>query len=232
MEYWTALSIGLVGSLHCLGMCGPIAFALPLDRSNNFSTFSGSLVYNIGRLLTYFALGVIFGLLGYGFFLAGFQRWISIAVGAIMILSVILPYFSRNNRFRLPSFNLWIGRVKGELGKQLGKKSTANLFAIGLLNGLLPCGLVYMGLAGATAMATATSGGLFMLVFGLGTLPLMLAVAFFGNQIKTKLMTKARKFIPAFIILIGSLFILRGMNLGVPYLSPKMDNQTEVVNCH
>lgn len=232
MEYWTALSIGLVGSLHCLGMCGPIAFALPLDRSNNFSSFSGSLVYNIGRLLTYFALGVIFGLLGYGFFLAGFQRWISIAVGAIMILSVVLPYFSKNPYFRLPSFNLWIGRVKGELGKQLGKKSTANLFAIGLLNGLLPCGLVYMGLAGATAMATATSGGLFMLVFGLGTLPLMLAVAFFGNQIKTKLMTKARRLIPAFIILIGSLFILRGMNLGVPYLSPKMDNQTEVVNCH
>ncbi|MEX2379604.1 MAG: sulfite exporter TauE/SafE family protein, partial [Vicingaceae bacterium] len=220
------------GSLHCLGMCGPIAFALPLDRSNNFSAFSGSLVYNIGRLLTYFSLGVIFGLLGYGFFIAGFQRWISIAVGVIMILSVVLPYFSKNNRLRFPSFNLWIGKVKGELGKQLGKKSTANLFAIGLLNGLLPCGLVYMGLAGATAMATATSGGLFMLVFGLGTLPLMLAVAFFGNQIKTKLMTKARKLIPAFIILIGSLFILRGMNLGVPYLSPKLDNQTEVVNCH
>lgn len=232
MEYWTALSIGLVGSLHCLGMCGPIAFALPLDRSNDFSIFSGSLVYNFGRLVTYFALGFVFGLLGYGFFLAGFQRWISIAVGVIMILSVVLPHFSRNNRLRFPSFNLWIGKVKGELGKQLGKKSMSNLFAIGLLNGLLPCGLVYMGLAGATATATATSGGLFMLVFGLGTLPLMLAVAVFGNQIKTKLMIKARKLIPAFIILIGSLFILRGMNLGVPYLSPKMDKQTEVVNCH
>lgn len=232
MEYWTALSIGLIGSLHCLGMCGPIAFALPLDRSSQFSIFSGSLLYNIGRLITYFLLGVIFGLLGYGFFLAGFQRWISIGVGVIMILSVLLPQISRKGNFHLPSFSLWLGKVKGELGKQLGRKSKANLLAIGLLNGLLPCGLVYMGLAGATATATAVSGGVFMLFFGLGTLPLMLAVAIFGNQIKTKLMSKARRLIPAFIILIGSLFILRGMNLGVPYLSPKMDNKTEVVNCH
>lgn len=232
MEYWTALSIGLIGSLHCLGMCGPIAFALPLDRSSQFSIFSGSLLYNIGRLITYFLLGVIFGLLGYGFFLAGFQRWISIGVGVIMILSVLLPQISRKRNFQLPAFSLWLGKVKGELGKQLGRKSKANLLAIGLLNGLLPCGLVYMGLAGATATATAFSGGVFMLFFGLGTLPLMLAVAVFGNQIKTKLMSKARRLIPAFIILIGSLFILRGMNLGVPYLSPKMDNKTEVVNCH
>ena len=232
MEYWTALSIGLIGSLHCLGMCGPIAFALPLDRSSQFSIFSGSLLYNIGRLITYFLLGVIFGLLGYGFFLAGFQRWISIGVGVIMILSVLLPQISKKRNFHFPAFSLWLGKVKGELGKQLGRKSKANLLAIGLLNGLLPCGLVYMGLAGATATATAVSGGVFMLFFGLGTLPLMLAVAIFGNQIKTKLMSKARRLIPAFIILIGSLFILRGMNLGVPYLSPKMDNKTEVVNCH
>ncbi|MAC93902.1 MAG: hypothetical protein CMC96_00225 [Flavobacteriales bacterium] len=232
MEYWTALSIGLIGSLHCLGMCGPIAFALPLDRSSQFSIFSGSLLYNIGRLITYFLLGVIFGLLGYGFFLAGFQRWISIGVGVIMILSVLLPQISKKRNFHFPAFSLWLGKVKGELGKQLGRKSNANMLAIGLLNGLLPCGLVYMGLAGATATATAVSGGVFMLFFGLGTLPLMLAVAIFGNQIKTKLMSKARRLIPAFIILIGSLFILRGMNLGVPYLSPKMDNKTEVVNCH
>ncbi len=149
-----------------------------------------------------------------------------------MILSVLLPQISKKRNFHFPAFSLWLGKVKGELGKQLGRKSNANMLAIGLLNGLLPCGLVYMGLAGATATATAVSGGVFMLFFGLGTLPLMLAVAIFGNQIKTKLMSKARRLIPAFIILIGSLFILRGMNLGVPYLSPKMDNKTEVVNCH
>ncbi|MEQ8907809.1 MAG: sulfite exporter TauE/SafE family protein [Vicingaceae bacterium] len=231
MELWTALSIGLLGSLHCVGMCGPIAFALPLDRSNQLKAVNGGFLYNLGRLLSYFSLGLLFGFVGYGFALAGFQRWISISVGAIMILSVVLGQLSESSRFHLPAYNLWIGRLKAELGKRFGKKSLTNLFSIGILNGYLPCGLVYMALAGATAAGGVLEGGVFMLFFGLGTIPLMLAVAVFGNQLKVSLFKQGRKFIPVFIVLIGSLFILRGMNLGVPFISPKLDHK-EVVECN
>jgi sulfite exporter TauE/SafE len=183
-------------------------------------------------LLTYFILGTLFGLLGYGFSMAGFQRWVSVAVGVIMILSAFSHYLPTQSRLHLPAFSLWLGKVKGALGSRLGRKSNTNLFAIGLLNGLLPCGLVYMGLAGSAAMATAFEGGLFMIFFGMGTFPLMLAVAVYGHQLKSKLMQKGKKLIPVFIVLIGCLFILRGMNLGVPYLSPKIDQEETVVNCH
>lgn len=231
MELWTAFSIGLLGSLHCIGMCGPIAFALPLNRQNNLQASLGGLTYNLGRLLTYFLLGSLFGVLGFGFALAGVQQWISIVVGVFMISTVLYSSVSHSKYLDLSSFNLWIGRVKAELGKRLGRKSFQNLFAIGLLNGLLPCGLVYLALAGATASKTVVEGGLFMLFFGLGTLPVMLSVAVYGNQLKLSLMKKGRKLIPVFVVVIGSLFILRGLNLGVPYLSPKLNPQ-EVESCH
>jgi len=232
MEYWTAFTIGLIGSLHCVGMCGPIALALPLDRSSVGNQWGGSLIYNFGRTLTYFLMGLSFGVLGYGFSLAGFQRWVSIVVGTIMILSVLLPGISKSLPQKLSFYNLWITRLKSTLGKKFKHKSPKNLLGIGLLNGLLPCGLVYMGLGGATAMQNPIGGGIFMVSFGLGTMPMMLAVAFYGSRLKTNLVLKFKKLIPVFIILIGSLFILRGMNLGLPYLSPKIEQNTEVTKCH
>ena len=99
-----------------------------------------------------------------------------------------------------------------------------------MLNGMLPCGLVYMGLAGAVAMASPIEGGLFMTFFGIGTLPLMLSVAVYGNRIKKKFLPPVKRFVPVFLVLIGTLFILRGMNLGIPYLSPEL--QTQTINCH
>lgn len=232
MEYLSAFTIGLLGSLHCVGMCGPIAFALPLNRESNFSIVSGSLLYNLGRLFTYFILGNIFGLLGKGFAMAGFQRSLSIAVGIGMILSILIPYFYQHKYGNIPALNSWLSRVKNGLGQRLGRKSHLNLWTIGLLNGLLPCGLVYMALAGAVAMATPFDGGIFMFAFGLGTIPLMLSVSIFGSKIQLTYRNKIKKIIPYFVIAIGLLFILRGMNLGIPYVSPKIDNKNEMVECH
>ena len=231
MEVWTAFSIGLLGSLHCIGMCGPIALALPLDRSSQLSKLNGTLVYNLGRILTYFLLGGVFGLLGYGFALAGLQQWISIVVGLFMISTVIFSSLTHSKYLQLPGLNGFINSVKSKLGKRFNSNSYPNLLSIGVLNGFLPCGLVYLGLAGATASKTVFEGGLFMAAFGAGTLPMMLAVAFYGQQLKASIMSRGKKLIPVFVILIGSLFILRGMNLGVPYVSPKLEqNQAESCN--
>ena len=184
IEYWTALSIGLLGSLHCIGMCGPIAFALPLDRNNSFNVLIGNATYNLGRLLMYFLLGAFLGSIGKGFVLVGAQQWLSIAVGILIIFSVFLPLINRKSWGFLLIGGLF-GRIKQSMAKRFGRKSNTNLLLIGLLNGLLPCGLVYMGLAGSTAMANSLKGGIFMFFFGLGTLPLMLAIGVYGKPSST-----------------------------------------------
>lgn len=229
MEYWTAISIGLLGSLHCIGMCGPIALALPLDRSSSFNILIGSVLYNFGRLTTYFLIGAFFGIIGSGFALAGFQQKLSIVVGVFMILSAVWAVFQLK-KWNFPLHFLWINKIKSAMAKRFGNTSFANSFLIGILNGMLPCGLVYMGLAGAVAMANPVQGGLFMIFFGIGTLPLMLSVAVYGNRIKNKFLPPVKRFVPVFLVLIGTLFILRGMNLGIPYLSPELQSQT--INCH
>jgi hypothetical protein len=232
MELITAFTIGLLGSLHCIGMCGPIAFALPMKRDSYASVISGSFLYNTGRLFTYFIIGCLFGLMGKGFALAGYQQTLSILVGVGMILSILLPALFKNKMHHFPILNSWLGKVKSNLGKRLGRTSFMNLWMIGLLNGLLPCGLVYMGVAGSLAMATPFDGGLFMLAFGAGTLPLMMTVAIVGNKISINVRSKVRKALPVFVFFIGCLFILRGLNLGIPYLSPKINTEASIVECH
>lgn len=232
MFYLTAFSIGFLGSLHCVGMCGPIALALPLNRSSLFDQWLGSLLYNIGRASSYFLLGLVFGMLGFGFSLAGLQQSLSIIFGLLIVLSVLLPSLSKKLPNRFSFYTLWLGKVKGALSKRFGKSSAQNLFLIGFLNGLLPCGLVYLAIAGAITMQNALNGGLFMAAFGLGTLPMMLGVAFYGNKIKQWAQPSLKNFIPFFIVLIGALFILRGMNLGIPYISPKLSIETTINKCH
>jgi len=100
------------------------------------------------------------------------------------------------------------------------------------LNALLPCGLVYMGLAGATAMASYLQGAWFMFFFGLGTLPLMMAVSLLGNRVRISFKSRINTLMPVFIILIGGLFILRGMNLGIPFISPKIQAESSIQSCH
>ncbi len=232
MELITAFTIGLLGSLHCIGMCGPIAFALPMRRDSYTAVISGSFLYNSGRLFTYFTIGCLFGLLGKGFAIAGYQQTLSIVVGVGMVLSILLPAALKNKMNHFPLLNSSLGRVKNNLAKRLGRTSFINLWMIGLLNGLLPCGLVYMGIAGSLAMATPFQGGLFMLAFGAGTLPLMMTVSIIGNRISVNVRSKVRKAIPVFVIIIGCLFILRGLNIGIPYLSPKINTETTIVECH
>lgn len=223
MELIAALTLGLIGSFHCIGMCGPIAIALPLPQKNWASKILGASLYNIGRALTYGLMGVVFGLVGKGFKLAGLQQWVSIIMGAIMILSVLFPVLFRN-KAKLDGFvNRLVSRLKNYFGVLFQKRTFYSLFLIGLLNGFLPCGLVYMAIAGAVATGDITNGALYMVVFGLGTLPVMLSVSLAGNLISGSFRNKIRKFIPVFIVLIGILFMLRGMNLGIKYISPKLN---------
>jgi sulfite exporter TauE/SafE len=215
-----AITLGLVGSFHCAGMCGPIALAIPLDNSSWISRLTGAFIYNLGRAITYSLMGAIFGLISAGFAMAGFQKWVSILMGVIMVISVIFPSLYKNRfDFEKSTFS-FIGKLKMKLGKLLNMRSLKALLFIGILNGLLPCGLVYIALAGALANGSALSGSVFMFIFGLGTLPMLLAISVLGNTISNKIRKQMSKAIPVIVVLVGMLFIIRGLGLGIPYLSP------------
>lgn len=217
---YTAFIFGLISSLHCIGMCGPIAMMLPVDRDKPAKKVTQIITYHVGRLTAYGIIGLIFGLVGKGFFLAGIQQNLSIFIGIMIITVVLLPEKSfANYNFSKPIFRI-ISKVKQQLGSQFKNKSYKSLFTIGLLNGFLPCGMVYVALFGSIAMQSASLGVLYMILFGLGTVPMMSAVVYMNSFITLPIRNKIQKAIPYVAVLIGILFILRGLGLGIPFVSP------------
>ena len=217
---YTAFLFGLVSSLHCIGMCGPIAMMLPVDRNNKAKKAIQIMIYHLGRLTAYGTIGLLFGLVGKGFFMAGLQQKMSVLIGVAMIVITLVPEksFAKYN-FSKPVFKL-IANVKQHLGAQFKNKSYQSLFTIGLLNGFLPCGMVYVALFGAIAMQSPSLGVAYMVLFGLGTVPLMSAVVYVNSFITLPIRNKIQKAIPYVAVFIGLLFILRGLGLGIPFLSP------------
>ncbi|ALU75430.1 sulfite exporter TauE/SafE family protein [Tenacibaculum finnmarkense] len=231
--FLSALIFGLLGSFHCIGMCGPIAFMLPVDRTNKITQFFQILSYHFGRLFTYSLIGLLFGFLGKGFYFFGFQQQLSIAAGILMILVILLPKTFQKYNFSKP-INKWVMKVKSSLGKELKNKGNDTFFTIGFLNGFLPCGLVYMAVFGALASSNALSGSLYMFLFGLGTVPLMTIIVYVGNFANGLLRKTIQQAIPYVVVFIGILFILRGLGLGIPYVSPlPVSNLTAPIQgCH
>jgi sulfite exporter TauE/SafE len=220
MYIYTALMIGLVGSLHCIGMCGPIAVALPLGNKGWFYRLIGGITYNVGRILSYAALGAVFGLLGQGIEMAGLQKWASILIGTVMVLSVIFPALFKGKVKVEQIFFGYAGKMISKFRKLFKISSIPSLFTIGILNGLLPCGLVYVAIAGAINTNSFYDGIIFMIMFGVGTIPVMLAIPLLGNMIGQKARRKFSGILNVFIVILGILFILRGLSLGIPFISP------------
>lgn len=231
---YSAFIFGLISSFHCIGMCGPIAMMLPVDRQNEAKKVTQIVTYHLGRLTAYSTIGLIFGLLGRVFFLAGLQQKLSIFIGLAMILVVLTPekIFSKYN-FSKPVYKV-ISKIKSGLGAHFKNRSYKSLFIIGLLNGFLPCGMVYVALFGAIAMQSAGFGVLYMLLFGLGTVPLMTIVLYINSVIKASFRNRIQKVIPYVAVVIGVLFILRGLGLGIPYISPSNMSLfvQQTPNCH
>lgn len=216
----SAFIFGLISSLHCIGMCGPIALMLPVDHNNPAKKATQLMTYHIGRLSSYAIIGLIFGLVGRGLYLAGIQQRLSIFIGLAMIVVVLLPerLFAKHN-FSQPVFRV-ISKLKSALGVQFRNKTYKSLFTIGLLNGFLPCGMVYVALFGAIAMQHTGYGILFMVLFGLGTIPLMSTVVYLDSFVTLKFRNRIRQLIPYAAVVMGMLFVLRGLGLGIPYVSP------------
>lgn len=219
---FAALGLGFATGFHCIGMCGPIALSLGLSKSQQVNFHLQNLTYQFGRIFTYTLLGAVVGIVGEGFHLAGFQQYITVFAG---ILLIIMALFSFGGDFasKIPAINNVLLRVKINLGKFLQKKDYTSRFLTGVLNGFLPCGMVYMALTASLAAGGIWQSALFMTVFGLGTFPFMFAVVLFGNLINTATRNKILKFVPIFMLVLGGLFILRGLEIGIPYISPKKE---------
>lgn len=231
---WPAVILGFLGSFHCLGMCGPIVFALRGRGWAHWRFLTGRMLYNMGRIVTYSALGAVVALLGMSAGMFHFQQGLSIVIGILLLLWA----FSEAGWLKRIGLGGQLSRgvswIKGGFSKFWQMEGLPAQFMVGIFNGMLPCGLVYLAMAYAAMAATPWEGAAFMALFGAGTLPMMLAVAFSAKVITPELRQKVVKAIPYFIMVFAVLFILRGMNLGIPYLSPHMtlSSGEAVVSCH
>ena len=218
MDFGIAIALGLLGSLHCAAMCGPLMLALPVPPGGSARFFAGRLVYQAGRIVTYCLLGVAAGLVGKSIFLTGMQRWLSIALGVAVLAGFLI---SKRVSLSAPVARV-VARLKSAMSVQLQKRSFRSLALLGMLNGLLPCGLVYVALAGAVSQGAIVDAVFYMAAFGLGTLPTMLGISLSGKMFPMPLRLRLRRAIPVGVCVMGGLLILRGMALGIPYVSPDL----------
>ncbi|MCU0381852.1 MAG: sulfite exporter TauE/SafE family protein [Chitinophagaceae bacterium] len=227
-----AFLMGLAGSLHCVGMCGPIAMSLPLSGKGTAGKVTGSLLYSLGRITTYSVFGAVFGLVGRSIAWFGWQQKISILLGLAILAFLVFPVLFPGKSIH-PLISQYMARVRTTLAKTIFRSTPSALFTTGLLNGLLPCGLVYMAVTGAAITGDPLPGAVFMAMFGLGTLPAMFATSLFGQWIKPSARLKMRQIYPALMVVMAMLLILRGLNLGIPLVSPKLNSSNaEIEECH
>ncbi len=214
--YWAALILGFFGSFHCLGMCGPIALALNGGQPPGGRVVVERVLYNLGRAVTYSLLGASAGLLGKGLVLvAGYHAYLSLVLGGGLVLVGLFAANPEKFLAKTPFVAGWFKALRTMLAGYLNKNGIQAFFMVGLLNGLLPCGLVYMGLVGAVATGGFFEGMAYMLVFGLGTFPAMLAVALAGSFFSLKSRGMVKKIYPALFVGLGIFLMLRGYQTGV-----------------
>ncbi len=218
--FWvTAMVMGLLGSLHCAVMCGPIAIALAAQKPAFQVTM---LAYHAGRITSYLVIGMLIGLVGKGLYLAGLQQFLSVLAGVMLLALYALPQALGHTFFLHRWITFFSQNLKKWIRPYFHNRSVAGRYATGVLNGLLPCGLVYVAAAGAVATGSPASGAAYMFFFGMGTLPMMLGVQLFSGKLMPMIQQKWRRVTTVVIVSMAILFIMRGMNLGIRYISPEL----------
>lgn len=213
-----ALLMGLTGSLHCAGMCGPIVLVMPFQHMSGFKKVLGIGLYHLGRITSY----ALMAMLLYSFrslFDPRMQQYVSLFAGAMLLIMGVVAFIPNSKlQISMP----WATVVKNRLGSVMGHPSVGMLAVAGMLNGLLPCGLVYMALSASINTASVSDAILFVYTFGLGTVPMMVGLTILKHKASLLRIQGVRKMVPVLMFFFGCLFILRGMNLGIPYISPKV----------
>lgn len=224
----TALVIGFAGSLHCIGMCSPLAMAV---TSMNASAFRSRLIYNSGRVLTYGLMGA--AVAGAGFLLPfdKFQNMISISLG----IAMLAVGFGSLKSIRIPGLTQLMQRfitlLKGLFARHLKRKNMGTMALLGALNGLLPCGLTIVALTWCLTLQGPLDGFYFMLIFGAGTLPAMLGLTSAIPMIIKKYHWNLQKITSTMIILSGVVLIARVFIIHLPHTSPGAHSLADIILC-
>jgi sulfite exporter TauE/SafE len=223
-----ALLMGFTGSLHCAGMCGPLVWIMPFQAFTGYKKIAALGLYHLGRISVYACFAVILHSFR-SLFDPRAQQVISIILGCSLLLAGILSFMPNQIiRLKLP----WVEFVQKQLGFTMGKPGLPAMAIAGLLNGLLPCGLVYMALSATLTTATAWQAASMMYIFGLGTLPMLVSISLLKNKLTFFRTAHIRRLVPVVVFSFGCLLILRGLNLDIPYLSPKVTvTQHEIKSC-
>ena len=231
--YWIAFTLGFFGSLHCIGMCGPLALAVHTSKKNEgFPAFLGSLQYNVGRTLGYISLGLLFGFLGSAVALGGAQRVVSIGLGVMMIIFFLFSINPDQLISKLPAFNRFYHSISQKLFGLLRKSEHVPSLYLGVVNGFLPCGLVYIAIAGAISLSNLWGSMGFMLFFGLGTFPAMIGLTLGHQAVSQKLRVSLKKLYPVITLIMGAYLIYRGMFSKLPLELDFFEALKNPVMCH
>lgn len=223
MDLAAALTIGLLGSMHCIGMCGPLVLAVPSSAASRIRFLTERIIYNIGRTITYGIMGGVLGMVGKSV-MVNVQQDTSVIIGVLLLITVGIPLALRSRLAQFSPLKIVHRFVTEKFSILMQKRGMAALFLMGLMNGLLPCGLVYTALIGATAVADIWKSSLFMMVFGIGTIPALVIISMSGRILTVKYRSLMTRAIPYVSIMVALILILRGLNLGIPLLSPKVNH--------
>lgn len=223
------LIFGLISTLHCAGMCGPLAMMLPGNVRSNRMLYASA--YQLGRIGVYVSIGLLVFSVGMSFNLFRMQQGLSVALGAIMVVFALMSLF----KIQGPSFvKTSFLKFSGLYSKLISRGNLISAIGLGMLNGLLPCGAIYVAAMYCTTFTSAFDASAYMFLFGVGTMPVFVAAWMMASKkfsLKLKPMSYAYRFLP---LIVGTLMVLRGINLGIPYISPEMsqvNHKTEIKNC-
>lgn len=222
-----AFFTGLFGSLHCVAMCGPLVMAIPFSGGAWYSLMQ-KIIYQLGRILTYACLGFAAGSVGSLFNILGMQQALSFVTGSILLIIAINHFFGRTSNRTNKLYQGILTPVASFMGRWMSKPY-GGLFA-GMLHGLIPCGMVYMAIAGSLNTGSAFSGSEFMFHFGLGTTPLLILSSLIPLALKK--FRAPRLMIPALFFIAGSFLIIRSLNLEIPYVSSPVMSNKEISVCN
>lgn len=221
---YSAFLLGLFGSVHCLAMCGPLVLAF--GQTTKSTTYK--LVQQYGRIMGYACLGMLMGVIGDSASLFNFQQKLSVIIGMVIIGFTLSAFLKKSaSKFSidklLSKLQVW--------AMQNTKSVLLRFFVLGLINSLLPCGLLYIALGVSVTLHSVQDSVLYMILFGVGTLPSMVLVLVFGNKVGQYFRGVQSKVLPVLSLLIGTMMVIRGLGLGIPYVSPTYNSTTQTIEC-
>ncbi len=218
---WSAFILGLFGSLHCAAMCGPLMLGL---SAKNYSFF-GFIIHHIGRWIGYIGLAFLFYTIVSPLYIFELQQYVALLSGVLLILFGLKSYIAPINRL--------VEKLSTSISARMQNievNRSANLI-LGVMNGLLPCGLSFSAAILSVNSGSYATSALYMVLFGLGTLPVLLGISYLPKLGKAGLVKQINLWLPKVMLLVGFLLIVRSAGLGIPYLSPDYNVETEKMEC-